>query len=400
MSNDVISVIFVILLIEMLLYVLFSSSNKIRGLFEKLGLEIQVFTVLIKRRSALDILNKISGRKINMVLWFGLVAMIISMIIFYYGVYILGIDYVFNLLRGFVSGESTTTPPPITPIIPGVTITGVDIIYILVAIGIAIALHELGHAIAAKVSGVDIKSYGAGIFLIIPFAFVEIDEEKIKINKKNALKILSAGILMNIFLFIISFLLIILIINVLPFIGVIQGAVISQVEPNSPAYEAGIRPGLLIVSINSTPVYTLDNFLKYRPLIVSGKNVDLYVVGMYPNGSYIKTIIHKPANATRIGVVFDGLYIPLINFFLAALVKYSDSGYTRLVYLEELIRLLVWINIINISLAVINAGPIYITDGGKFLSMILPKKLSDLIQIATVSGFVVIFVASFIRSIS
>lgn len=400
MSNDVISVIFVILLIEMLLYVLFSSSNKIRGLFEKLGLEIQVFTVLIKRRSALDILNKISGRKINMVLWFGLVAMIISMIIFYYGVYILGIDYVFNLLRGFVSGESTTTPPPITPIIPGVTITGVDIIYILVAIGIAIALHELGHAIAAKVSGVDIKSYGAGIFLIIPFAFVEIDEEKIKINKKNALKILSAGILMNIFLFIISFLLIILIINVLPFIGVIQGAVISQVEPNSPAYEAGIRPGLLIVSINSTPVYTLDNFLKYRPLIVSGKNVDLYVVGMYPNGSYIKTIIHKPANATRIGVVFDGLYIPLINFFLAALVKYSDNGYTRLVYLEELIRLLVWINIINISLAVINAGPIYITDGGKFLSMILPKKLSDLIQIATVSGFVVIFVASFIRSIS
>jgi len=400
LSNDVISVIFVILLIEMLLYVLFSSSNKIRGLFEKLGLEIQVFTVLIKRRSALDILNKISGRKINMVLWFGLVAMIISMIIFYYGVYILGIDYVFNLLRGFVSGESTTTPPPITPIIPGVTITGVDIIYILVAIGIAIALHELGHAIAAKVSGVDIKSYGAGIFLIIPFAFVEIDEEKIKINKKNALKILSAGILMNIFLFIISFLLIILIINVLPFIGVIQGAVISQVEPNSPAYEAGIRPGLLIVSINSTPVYTLDNFLKYRPLIVSGKNVDLYVVGMYPNGSYIKTIIHKPANATRIGVVFDGLYIPLINFFLAALVKYSDNGYTRLVYLEELIRLLVWINIINISLAVINAGPIYITDGGKFLSMILPKKLSDLIQIATVSGFVVIFVASFIRSIS
>jgi membrane-associated protease RseP (regulator of RpoE activity) len=247
---------------------------------------------------------------------------------------------------------------------------------------------------------VDIKSYGAGIFLIMPLAFVEIDEEKIKFNKKSALKILSAGVLMNILLFVISFLLIILIINMLPFLGVIQGAVISQVEPGSPAYEAGIRPGLLIISINNTPVYTLDNFLKFRSLITSRESIDLYLVGVYPNGSYIKTIIHKPANATRIGVVFDGLYIPLINFFLAALVKYGDNGYTRLIYLEDLIRLLVWINIINISLAIINAGPLYITDGGKFLSILLPKKLSDLIQIATLSGFIIIFITSFIRSIS
>ncbi|MGC9009736.1 MAG: site-2 protease family protein [Sulfolobales archaeon] len=400
MSKDVILALLVILLVEALMYILSSSSGKIRGVFERLGLEIHVFTILIKRRSALDILDRVSRGRINLLLWFGLVAMIISMILFYYGVYILGIGYIISLVRGFISGENTTTPPPITPIIPGVTITGVDIIYILIAIGIAIALHELGHAIAAKTSGVDIKSYGAGIFLIMPLAFVEIDEEKIKFNKKSALKILSAGVLMNILLFVISFLLIILIINMLPFLGVIQGAVISQVEPGSPAYEAGIRPGLLIISINNTPVYTLDNFLKFRSLITSRESIDLYLVGVYPNGSYIKTIIHKPANATRIGVVFDGLYIPLINFFLAALVKYGDNGYTRLIYLEDLIRLLVWINIINISLAIINAGPLYITDGGKFLSILLPKKLSDLIQIATLSGFIIIFIASFIRSIS
>jgi len=400
LSNDVVLALLIILLVEALMYTLSSSSSKIRGVFERLGLEIHIFTILIKRRSALDILNRVSRGRINLLLWFGLIAMIISMLLFYYGIYILGIGYIINLVRGFISGESTTTPPPITPIIPGVTITGVDIIYILVAIGIAIALHELGHAIAAKVSGVDIKSYGAGIFLIMPLAFVEIDEEKIKFNKKSALKILSAGVLMNILLFVISFLLIILIINMLPFLGVIQGAVISQVEPGSPAYEAGIRPGLLIVSINNTPIYTLDNFLKFRSLITSGVSIDLYLVGMYPNGSYIRTIIHKPANATRIGVVFDGLYIPLINFFLAALVKYSDNGYTRLIFLEELIRLLVWINIINISLAIINAGPLYITDGGKFLSILLPKKLSDLIQTATLSGFIIIFIASFIRSIS
>mgnify|MGYP001626388079 CR=1 FL=1 len=400
MSNDVVLALLIILLVEALMYTLSSSSSKIRGVFERLGLEIHVFTILIKRRSALDILNRVSRGRMNLLLWFGLIAMIISMLLFYYGIYILGIGYIINLVRSFISGESTTTPPPITPIIPGVTITGVDIIYILVAIGIAIALHELGHAIAAKVSGVDIKSYGAGIFLIMPLAFVEIDEEKIKFNKKSALKILSAGVLMNILLFVISFLLIILIINMLPFLGVIQGAVISQVEPGSPAYEAGIRPGLLIVSINNTPIYTLDNFLKFRSLITSEGSIDLYLVGMYPNGSYIRTIIHKPANATRIGVVFDGLYIPLINFFLAALVKYSDNGYTRLIFLEELIRLLVWINIINISLAIINAGPLYITDGGKFLSILLPKKLSDLIQTATLSGFIIIFIASFIRSIS
>ncbi len=399
MSNDVISIILIILMIEALLYTATSSSRKIRELFEKIGVEIQIFTILIKRRSALDILSRVSGEKISGVLWLGLITMVISMILFYYGIYIIGIGYVINFMKSLVSGETTTTPPPITPVIPGVTITGVDIIYILIAIGIAMALHELGHAVAAKASGVDIKSYGAGLFLIMPLAFVEIDEEKFKVNKKIALKILSAGVLMNILLFIISFTMILLIINLLPYAGVIQGAVISQVEPNSPAYEAGIRPGLLIVSINNTPIYTLDNFLKFRSLIVSDNNVTLYVIGMYPNGSYIEAFVHKPANATRIGVVFDGLYIPLINFFLAALVKYGSDGYIRLFYVEDLIRVLVWINIINISLAVVNAGPLYITDGGKFLSVILPRRLSDIIQLATVGGFVVVFIVSFIRSI-
>jgi serine protease Do len=36
--------------------------------------------------------------------------------------------------------------------------------------------------------------------------------------------------------------------------GIVQGAVISQVAPDSPAYEAGLRPGDVITELNHQPV--------------------------------------------------------------------------------------------------------------------------------------------------
>lgn len=400
MNNDIILIILLILVAEAGIYTISSYSKRIRGLFEKIGVEVGMFIFLIKKRSALDILDRVRGRWINFLIWIGVAVMIISMILFYYGVYLLGLRYVIDLIKSLVIGERMpSSTPPITPIIPGVTISGVDILYIAIAIGIAAALHELGHAIAAKISNVNIKSYGVGIFLIMPLAFVEVDENSMLSSKIRAVKILSAGVLMNMILFIISFVLIISILFLLPFAGVIQGAVISQVEVDSPAYRAGISPGLLITSINGTPIYTLDNFLKFRSVIMSSENITLNISGIYPNGTRVDLLVYKPANTSRIGVVFDGLYIPLANVFIAALVKHYDNGYSRFWLLEDLLRLLIWINIINISFAVINAAPLYITDGGKFVSIIAPRRVSELVQIVTIAGFIMIFAASIINYI-
>ncbi|MEZ0289904.1 MAG: site-2 protease family protein [Sulfolobales archaeon] len=394
-DTSVLEIILYILLIELLLY-LISMSRSGREFLSKIGLEVSVFTILIKKRGGLDLLDRIrGGRKSILLFRAGVIVMFVSIVLFYATVYLIGVNYVITFINSFLNPSTERLgPPPVAPIIPGITITGVDIVYLLIAIGISVAFHELGHAIASKTHDVPLKSYGAGIFLIMPLAFVEVDDERMMSDKRVATRILSAGVLFNMILFLISLAIILSILWISPLLGVIQGAVIASVEPDSPAYRAGIRPGLLITSVNGSTIYTLDNFLPYRMLISSPETLYLNITGVYPNGSVLRTIVYKPSNATRIGVVFDGVYIPIVGFFTGALIIPTSSSYVRLWLLEDLLRLMVWMMIINISLAVVNAAPLYITDGGKILSLYLSKRASNIIQMITVVGFAMIFTVS------
>ena len=45
--------------------------------------------------------------------------------------------------------------------------------------------------------------------------------------------------------------------------GEVQGVVINQVDPNSPAGQAGLQQGMVIESINRHPVQTVADFNRY-----------------------------------------------------------------------------------------------------------------------------------------
>ena len=100
--------------------------------------------------------------------------------------------------------------PPITPLIPYFPqLFGMEqffpdfyFIYFIVAVGIAMTVHEFSHGIFARKSNIDIKSTGFGFIKYFPLlfgAFVEQDDEQM--TKRSSFEqkaMLSAGVFANI----------------------------------------------------------------------------------------------------------------------------------------------------------------------------------------------------------
>jgi len=156
-----------------------------------------------------------------------------------------------------------------------------NVLWFIPILSVMMFVHELGHFVTARLSGITVQEFGFGlpprifgfkrngvIYSInwIPFgAFVKmLGEEDPSAPGSFASKpigiraiVLAAGSAMNFFLAVLAF-------SMVYIVGVPgvspDGAVkLSQVSPDSPAAQAGLQPGDTIVSINGQPV-TVQSF--------------------------------------------------------------------------------------------------------------------------------------------
>lgn len=167
--------------------------------------------------------------------------------------------------------------PGINPLLP--------IGYTIIAIIIAIVLHEFSHGISASSSGVDIKSLGILAFIIPVGAFVEPDEEQLdKIERRKRMRVFASGPAMNLFISIISLLI---------FSTALMGSVdvaadgigVAYMVKDSPAQLIGLDFGSIIMEINGTPIKDIDDFLDVMNRTHAGQNVS---ITFYKNGEIIK----------------------------------------------------------------------------------------------------------------
>lgn len=246
-----------------------------------------------------------------------------------------GIVLIYYVIIGLLAHPATATTR-LVPIIPGITINISQVPYILLALGISITLHELAHALSSTSNKVKIRSGGFILIGIFPGAFVEPDEQEfISSNLSAKLKIISAGIAVNLILAAIFF----------PLAFYLPIYLSQGVIPNSPAYNASIVPGDIILSINqirtTTPQqlsYALNQSTSYEILIKT------------PNGSIVTT--HVTSETHKLGIkisyAIPQIFIPFLLFSI-------------------------WMFNINFSLALLNGAPLIITDGGKIFTEILKK---------------------------
>lgn len=273
-------------------------------------------------------------RVIRRALWILVILMAASMAIFYFEIiYATYIRYFAPVKRSVAA---------LTPLIPGVTIMWRDVPLILIAIGVGVLIHEAAHALASRLEGVRVKNAGLALFAFIPAAFVEVDENDMaKAPLSTKAKILSAGVAANL----------VLALLVAPLIGLFaSGTLVLSVDPGSPAEDAGLKPGDIIVKINDATVKDLDEL--NEQLINLGfkdKNRTIsFTITVIRGGSELTLNVTKPTGYTRLGV----------------LVTNALSGPGPLLYS-------IWL--INLALALINAAPLFVTDGGQLVREVLAK---------------------------
>ncbi len=227
----------------------------------------------------------------------------------------------------------------VMPVIPGVTI---KISWgLILGIIIIIFVHEFSHGIIARREGIPVKSMGLLLFIILPGAFVEPDEEEMKkASRLSRIKVYSVGSLAN---FIVAFL----------FLGLLflipqvpDGILIDDTLPGTPA-DTALQGGTIIYTINGVDVSTYDKFSEEMDKYQEGDTLTLETNG----GISFITLTDHP--------------------------DFPGKGYMGIrprQHLEHffILDIVAWVFMLNLSIALFNLFPISrVLDGGKITDELL-----------------------------
>lgn len=366
------------------------ASNKER--YERLqarGITISPFIILIDM-GKVPRLRKLTESPITKKLLFilGLINFVVLIGLFYWQV----LPSLYNIFKTIVYGVGQATSP-FVPVIPGITINIQAFLYIIMALSIGVAAHELFHAIAAYAVGWRVEAWGVGLFLIFPVAYVKPSEEDFqKSSLKSKTTVLTAGVLANTLLFLIALPLLPAVTAQITTVPVIVG--VDTSSPNTPAVVAGIEAPAVIISINDTRINSVNDLHQYlgplmnKTVVLDFKLVPAQIIG--------ETVFYNTSNVTVYRVLKPAG--SLIGIYISDLPT-ADTNPLAI----HAARFIYWLELVNISLGLINAAPLYISDGGRLLSELVKEKahpvVNHVIQGGTVLAIVVLLVVGLIRFI-
>lgn len=172
---------------------------------------------------------------------------------------------VFSLVNFFIPVIPGADGPTVGLIIPGVTISFRTFLFLIIPIILTMVPHELAHGVVSHADGVELKSTGLAFFAIFFGAFVELDEEDlIKSSYKTRMRTFAAGMFPNLLLGLLTIPFLIFSANIVaPFYYPADGVLIHEVVKDTPADTAGLKRGIAIFDINSTHIYSYENFSNY-----------------------------------------------------------------------------------------------------------------------------------------
>lgn len=274
----------------LLIYLFFIIILHKKGLLEKYNLGLMGPVLLIKTKKGIGFLKKLSLKKR---FWkaYGSSAIVVCFISMLIMVYFFIWQFITLLGWNLTPAEKAQLPgirfalilPGINPLLP------VEyLFYIIVALIVAIIVHEFSHGILTLVGDLKVKAMGLA-YLIVPIgAFVEPDEEKLKKTKiSKRMRVFAVGPVANFMVVLVCILLFSFV-----FMASLQpatdGVVIVSTSEDSPAEEYGFKPGMIITNINNTSINSYYDFFIVMNNSQSGKEIN---VDYYWKGHQNKTIV-------------------------------------------------------------------------------------------------------------
>ena len=326
-----------------------------------------------------------------------------------------------------------------------------NLIYILLVFGIIIAFHEFGHFVMAKKNGILVKEFAIGMgptlwstkkketkysLKALPIGGYclmlgedEESEDENAFSNKSVWARMSVVLAGPVFNFILAFVFSIVLISIVGF----DAANINAVNKDSAAYEAGIKAGDEIISMDGKRIYNYREVLVYMQFHQTGEPMDItvdregnrinYTItpkksengvyqigvtgGVREKGNAIATIKYaglelrywvvttfeslKQLFTGRIGI--DSLSGPvgIGKMMNDTIEEANDTGGA----IDVVLNIVNFCILLSANLGVMNLLPIPALDGGRFLFLIIEavrrKKVSVNVEaVVNVVGFVLI----------
>jgi len=334
---------------------------------EKYGFEIKAYSLVYKNKQVNSVLVKLLSRTRRGIRVFADVSVVSGFLMMGFAFWFL----INNVSNYFVAQAEFSE---LTVLIPGVTLTSAhSIAYFLLSIPIVLVIHEGAHGIVAALEKIKIKTGGFAIFIAMFAGFVEPDEEEFdKAKKISKMRVIGAGATSNV-IFALA-LGVILLTNpffamVLPepllsvFYDLPEGVLILSIMENSGAEQAGLLANDIITSINDIPIFSPADFPSLNP----GEMASVSVIRDGQPLDFGVTIMPAPEDPERglIGIMRDNsfAYKPVMNF-----IEWNDP---------QVSMFLLWLWMISFFIGIINMLPLPILDGGKFIHIIIDKRIPE-----------------------
>ena len=326
------------------------------------GFEIEFPLIMWKTKRLRGFINRLANLSPKFWKWFMNVALIIC-----YGAMIYITYTILQSLTTIIEA------PQVSVVLPGVDMPG-STIYVpflpgFIALATVIIIHEFSHGILSRVEGIKIESIGLLLFLILPGAFVEPNEDELKKSSRlSRLRVYTAGSMANIVLAVVAILVVSAISTfVIPNDFSEDGIEISRVIEGSPADNV-LKDGMIIESIDNQSVGSSNGYLNLVANSTPNQNMTITT----DQGTYTIQLAKNPSNDSRgfIGIQTSKHYVIKDD------VKSVWGDYLPWVWFS-ILEIFQWIFILNLGIGLFNLLPIKPFDGGHMFEILLSYKLRE-----------------------